>query len=138
MEAVESQILPVFGGGARPIDITLWEMAQARHLDRSATLGRVIEDRLRSQVEMSPRPIQQAPFRVLVGANMPAALIEMGFISNPQEEQRLTSGAYQNTIVQALVRSVVQFRREAEQADRIASRQPGATPSDRPRMAPQG
>ena len=63
---------------------------------------------------MSVRPVQQAPFRVLVGANMPAALIEMGFISNSREEQRLASNTYQNTIVRALMRSVVQFRREME------------------------
>ena len=35
---------------------------------------------------MSPRAIQQAPFRVLVGANMPAVLVEMGFISNPSRK----------------------------------------------------
>ena len=32
---------------------------------------------------MSPRALQQAPFRVLVGANMPAVLVEMGFLTNP-------------------------------------------------------
>ena len=38
---------------------------------------------------MSPRPLQQAPFRVLVGANMPAVLVEIGFLSNPDEEKAL-------------------------------------------------
>ena len=111
---VESQILPVFGGGMRAIELTRWETAQAQHLEKSGRLGRILENQLRSQVEMSVRPVQQAPFRVLVGANMPAALIEMGFISNSREEQRLASSAYQNTIVRALMRSVVQFRREIE------------------------
>ena len=111
---VESQILPVFGGGMRAIELTRWETAQARHLEKSERLGRILENQLRSQVEMSVRPVKQAPFRILVGANMPAALIEMGFISNSREEQRLASSAYQNTIVRALMRSVVQFRREIE------------------------
>ena len=59
---------------------------------------------------MSPRAIQQAPFRVLVGANMPAVLVEMGFISNPEQEKQLASEAFQTSIVQALVDSLVRFR----------------------------
>ena len=48
---------------------------------------------LRARVEMSPRAVQQAPFRVLVGANMPAALVEIGYLSNPEQEQQLASAA---------------------------------------------
>jgi N-acetylmuramoyl-L-alanine amidase len=59
---------------------------------------------------MSPRAIQQAPFRVLVGANMPAVLVEMGFITNPAQEKQLQSDEFQNLIVQALVESISRFR----------------------------
>ena len=59
---------------------------------------------------MSPRAIQQAPFRVLVGANMPAVLVEMGFISNPEQEKQLASESFQTSIVQALVESLLRFR----------------------------
>ena len=69
----------------------LWEMAQARHIEQSAAFARAIEASLRERVPMSPRALQQAPFRVLVGANMPAVLVEMGFLTNPQQEQRLAS-----------------------------------------------
>ena len=51
---------------------------------------------MRSKVEMSPRPVQQAPFRVLVGANMPAVLVEIGYLSHPDEEKALASGAHQD------------------------------------------
>jgi N-acetylmuramoyl-L-alanine amidase len=54
--------------------------------------------------------LQQAPFRVLVGANMPAVLVEMGFLTNPQQEQRLASDDYQNTLVQALVDGILRYR----------------------------
>ena len=106
----ESEALPVFGGGTRDIDVILWEMAQARHIEESARLARLIETSLRERVPMSPRAIQQAPFRVLVGANMPAVLVEMGFISNPEQERQLASEAFQSTIVQSIVDSVVRFR----------------------------
>jgi N-acetylmuramoyl-L-alanine amidase len=59
---------------------------------------------------MSPRAIQQAPFRVLVGANMPAVLVEMGFISNPEQEKQLGSDAFQSSVVQGLVDGIVRFR----------------------------
>jgi N-acetylmuramoyl-L-alanine amidase len=125
----EGEALPVFGGGTRDIEVILWEMAQARYIEQSALLARLVESGLRARVPMSPRAIQQAPFRVLVGANMPAVLVEMGFISNPDQEKQLASDAFQSTLVQALVDSVVAFRTSrAERAETPPStpRGPGA------------
>ena len=102
--------LPVLGGGTRDIEITPWEMAQARHVDQSAAFARAVEAALRDRVTMSPRALQQAPLRVLVGVNMPAVLVEMGFLTNPQEEQQLAGDERQNTIVQALVDGVLRYR----------------------------
>jgi N-acetylmuramoyl-L-alanine amidase len=59
---------------------------------------------------MSPRAIQQAPFRVLVGANMPAVLVEVGFTTNPEQERQLATDRFQTAIVRALVNGVVRFR----------------------------
>jgi N-acetylmuramoyl-L-alanine amidase len=106
----DNEMLPVFGGGSRDIEVTLWEMAQARYIERSAALAQAVESGLREQVPMSPRPIQQAPFRVLVGANMPAILVEMAFLSNPQQERTAPTDAFQNAIVQGLVTGIVRFR----------------------------
>jgi N-acetylmuramoyl-L-alanine amidase len=50
---------------------------------------------------------------VLVGANMPAVLVEMGFISNPDQEAQLTSTTFQNAIVSGLLRSIIRYRDEA-------------------------
>jgi N-acetylmuramoyl-L-alanine amidase len=106
----ESEALPVFGGGTRDIEVILWEMAQARHIEQSAALAALVESALRERVPMSPRAIQQAPFRVLVGANMPAVLVEMGFITNPDQERQLASDGFQSNVVQALVDSITRFR----------------------------
>jgi N-acetylmuramoyl-L-alanine amidase len=59
---------------------------------------------------MSPRALQQAPFRVLVGANMPAVLVEMGFLTNTQQEHQLASDEYQNAIAQALLDGILRYR----------------------------
>ena len=61
---------------------------------------------------MSARAIQQAPFRVLVGANMPAVLVELAFITNPEQEKALSSDAFQQQLVQALVNGIARYRDE--------------------------
>ena len=106
----DSDPLPVFGGGTRDIELILWDMAQARYIKESAALAQTVEASLRQRVPMSARAIQQAPFRVLVGANMPAVLVEMGFITNSAQEKQLQSDDFQNLIVQALVESIARFR----------------------------
>ena len=121
----ETEALPVFGGGVRDIEVILWEMAQARYIEQSAVLAQAVEGALRERVPMSPRAIQQAPFRVLVGANMPAVLVEMGFITNAEQEKQLSSDAFQTTIVQAIADSIARYR------DRQATR-PNGTPGAAP------
>jgi len=108
------QLVPVIGGGAREIDFVPWEMAQIRYLDRSARLADIAHEELSRRVPMSSRGVQEAPFRVLVGANMPAVLIEMGFVSNEGDEQRLRSARFQNAVVDALTVSILRFRSYVE------------------------
>jgi N-acetylmuramoyl-L-alanine amidase len=117
-----NEMLPVFGGGSRDIELILWEMAQARYIQESAALAQAVEASLRERVPMSPRAIQQAPFRVLVGANMPAVLVEMGFITNAAQEKQLQSDEFQNLIVQGLLESITRFR-DARSAARLSGAQ---------------
>jgi N-acetylmuramoyl-L-alanine amidase len=114
VEHPDSKPVPVLGGGSRDIDLILWDMAQARHLSESAAFAMIVEEELRRRVEMSPNPVQQAPFRVLVAANMPAVLVEMGFLSNPEQERELVSEEFKNRVVQALVEAIVRYRGRVE------------------------
>jgi len=107
-------LLPVYGGGSRQIDLVLWDLAQAKYVEQSGVLAGIVHDQLRSKVGVSPLGIQQEPMRVLVGVNMSAALIEMGYLTNPEEEQALSSGGYQAAIVQALTDAVGPFREYLE------------------------
>jgi N-acetylmuramoyl-L-alanine amidase len=126
----EGAAITTLGGGTRTIDMILWDMAQMQHIDASAHFATLIERALRERVPMSARAIQQAPFRVLVGANMPAVLVEMGFITNPDEEKLLTSPAHQQRIVQALYASIVEFRGYLDRGGVAApAPSPGSTPA---------
>ena len=106
----DGRYLPVSGGGFREIDVIPWEMAQARHLTPSADLAAFVSSELGRRVPLSTRPIQQAPFRVLVGANMPAILVEMGFISNPEQERQMTQPDFQTGVADAIVAGILRFR----------------------------
>jgi N-acetylmuramoyl-L-alanine amidase len=109
-----SVTLPVLGGGTRTIDVVRWDLAQARHIDSSQVLANFLEDELRTRVPLGPRPLQQAPMRVLAGANMPAALIEMAYLTNPAQEKRASSSDYQVSISQAIYETVLRFRAHLE------------------------
>ena len=114
LEERDVQLVPVIGGGMREIDLVEWEMAQVTYLGRSARLADIVHEELSRRVPMSSRDVQQAPLRVLVGANMPALLIEMGFVSNESDEERLQTTRFQDAIVNALVDSILRFRSYVE------------------------
>lgn len=115
----EAVSLPVVGGANRTIDVLRWDLAQARHVDTSGTFAVFLEEDLRGHVPMGPRPLQAASLRVLTGANMPAALVEMAYLTNPADESRARSEAYQTAVSQALYNAVLRFRGHLDE-----SRQP--------------
>ena len=92
--------------------LILWDMAQAEHLEESSALASRIQEELAQVTGSVGRGVKQAPFRVLVGAAMPAVLVEVAFISNSDEEKLLASEAYQSKIVSALVRGVGRYQQQ--------------------------
>jgi len=114
--AVGRHTLPTAGGGSRDIEMIPWEMAQLGHLSESGLLAGAIEEQCRDRVRLSPRPVLQAPLRVLAGANMPAVLVEVGFLTNPDEERQLVSDAYQSVVALALVDGLLRYREVADLA----------------------
>lgn len=98
-------------GLARPgdLDFILWDLAQSAHLKESSELAEATQQELNELSGTENRGIKQAPFRVLVGATMPAVLIETAFISNPEEEKKLSSAVFQQSVADAVARAVGRF-----------------------------
>jgi N-acetylmuramoyl-L-alanine amidase len=98
------------GGG--DLDFILWDMAQTSHLSQSSKLAEILQEELQAVTgtERINRGIKQNSFRVLKGATMPAVLVEVGFISNVDEEKLLGSSAYQDKLAEALYRGVLRYR----------------------------
>lgn len=53
--------------------------------------------------------VREAPFWVLVGAQMPAILLETGYISNPEESSRIADSKYQQWMVEGMVNGVKHY-----------------------------
>ena len=61
---------------------------------------------VRAEHPVPDRGVHTAPFYVLIGANMPAVLAEIAFVSNPEDERRLKSPEYREVIARSLLRGV--------------------------------
>ena len=130
-----STACPTFGGGARDIELVLWDLAQTRHLDQSAAFAGLLEQQLRDRVPLAAPAVDRAALRVLESANMPAVLIEMGYLTNPDQEKLLATDAFQTTFVQAMYDAVVQVPRHARGRRDPVTARPQAAPSA-PRSSP--
>jgi N-acetylmuramoyl-L-alanine amidase len=58
---------------------------------------------------MPNRGVKQAPFIVLIGANMPSVLAEISFVSNPRDERRLKTPEYRQKIAESLYRGISRY-----------------------------
>ena len=98
------------GEGDAAIPLILWDMAQTIYLEQSSRLAEIVQRELNGALGITDRGVRQAPFRVLVGATMPAVLVELGFLTNPDEEKRLADGEYRRKLSEALAAALRQYR----------------------------
>lgn len=115
VEALENSVVELYeGAGAKQkyeaLDFILMDMLQTEHLEHSNDLATLVQHNLVAGVQAKNRGVKQANFYVLRGAFMPAILIEMGFISNPEEEALLANPQYQDRLAQAIFESIKRFK----------------------------
>jgi N-acetylmuramoyl-L-alanine amidase len=92
-----------------PLDLILWDLAQAEVLNESAELALAVQNRLNARSGTRDRGVRQAPFVVLTGATMPAILVEFGFLSNVDEAQRLRQPEHQQQLAEAIAAGIEDF-----------------------------
>lgn len=104
----------------------LLDMASTESHHESSALAEYVQTSLLKAVKREDRGVKQAPFTVLVGATMPAILVEVGFISNPREEMRLSSSAGQARLSDSITEGVIHFKKNNTQGkDYIGFNRPG-------------
>ena len=98
--------------GSDDIELILNNLRNDFYLRASHNLAGMVQDEFGDFHRGSNRGVKQAGFVVLVGAFMPAVLVELAFISNPQEERLLGSGSFQVDVSEGIADAVDRFFEE--------------------------
>lgn len=98
----------------------LLDLTQRTTRNRSATFAQTLIERVGDRAPLLPRSQRDAGYFVLLAPDVPAALLEMGFITNPSDEARLNDPAQRSALVDKIAQAIdVYF---AGRRTRIASR----------------
>ena len=116
-----------------PLSAILGDMAVNEHVRESSEFAKLAVGDLAKVDPVPSRGVKQAPFVVLMGVRMPAALVEIGFLSNPEDEKALRTPKHRAAIAGALAKAVLAFgadydrtRGVLEASSRLAAGKTGA------------
>ena len=87
----------------------LLDMSTTAQINDSLKLGTVLLGEIGNVGKLHKPRVEQAGFAVLKAPDIPSVLVETAFISNPEEEQRLRSSAYQEQLADALMRGISRY-----------------------------
>ncbi len=96
-------------------DYIVLNMFQNANIDQSIELSSHIQDQFRDRVGRKDRGVKQAGFWVLYKTTMPGILIELGFLSNSEEEKFLMSKDGQVYMASAIYRAFKDYKRDFEE-----------------------
>jgi N-acetylmuramoyl-L-alanine amidase len=105
----------IVSGSEDDIKMILWDMAQTAYIRESSHLAERIQQELNVLLGTANRGIKQAPFKVLTGVACPAVLVEVAFISNPEEERKMLSDRFQHNVAEAIYRGMLNYIRRYSQ-----------------------
>jgi N-acetylmuramoyl-L-alanine amidase len=119
------------------------EIAFNENVSESRELAASVESSLYgslSQInaEEKDRGIKQAPFVVLIGSHVPSILVEIGFLSNPKEENLLQRSDHRQRIADALYRGLAQYMSRLSHFDMAKTKVTNLTPGLTFRPCPSG
>jgi N-acetylmuramoyl-L-alanine amidase len=96
----------------------LYDLMQNAKINESSRLAGHVQGSMINHLKrqrysrINDKGVKQAPFYVLLGAQMPAILVETSFISNPRECKRLINPKYQERLCEAIVLGIKQYIKE--------------------------
>ena len=97
-----------------PISYIMGNMLQDMHQDKSLNLASLVQKSMAVSTSRVNRGIQQGPFWVLNDAAMPAVLLEVGFISNLDEERYMMTSTGQTKIAQGIFKGFQAYKATVE------------------------
>ncbi|BBO67160.1 hypothetical protein DSCA_10900 [Desulfosarcina alkanivorans] len=99
------------------LESILNDLMQNAKINESSRLAAMVQSEMCLHLKqrfshIRSKGVKQAPFYVLLGAQMPALLVETSFISNPRECKRLTSAKYQEALCDGIIRGIRKYIKE--------------------------
>lgn len=107
----------------------IFELMQGAYMERSVDLAKLIQRSVCSTASRPNKGVHQAGFLVLRETSMPSCLIELGFITTPDEEQQLNDPAQVDLIAQGIYKAFVKYK-DKYQSGGIAQLSDTDNPSD--------
>jgi N-acetylmuramoyl-L-alanine amidase len=98
------------GPGQDAVASILMDMQRAEVLRDSSQMAQLLHSRLVPLLGFPDHGVMQADFFVLRSTRMPAALVEVGFITNPVEEQTVRRSEVQEQVAKACLEAVRDYR----------------------------
>ncbi|MBS0508721.1 MAG: N-acetylmuramoyl-L-alanine amidase [Proteobacteria bacterium] len=93
----------------RHVQRALLDMSTTAQINDSLKLGHVLLGEIGGMARLHKPRVEQAGFAVLKAPDIPSVLVETAFISNPEEEAKLRTAAYQEQLADALMRGIVRY-----------------------------
>lgn len=90
------------------------DLQRSHRIYTSSVLATQLAESWQGQRRSTENTIRQAPFFVVSNVNMPSALIEVGFVTNSNEAQKIRSEHYQNSVVDGIVKALSQFKEKMD------------------------
>ncbi|HVO30767.1 MAG TPA: N-acetylmuramoyl-L-alanine amidase, partial [bacterium] len=94
-----------------------WSAAQRDVEGRSAHFADLLRESLAAKVTLADRGVKRVPLAVLEGATCPAALVELGFLSNHDEALALSTDAVQDAVAEAVADAIVKMDASLAEAE---------------------
>ena len=88
----------------------IFEFIQGKNMERSVELARMIQRKVCDNANRPDKGVHQAGFLVLRETSMPSCLIELGFITTPDEERILNNSDRVNDIAKSIYDGFAQYR----------------------------
>lgn len=93
----------------RQLASVLLDLSTTAQINDSLKLGKVVLNEISGINRLHKGDVEQAGFAVLKAPDIPSILIETAFISNPEEEAKLTDDAYQDQLADAVMKGVKKY-----------------------------
>ncbi len=104
-----------------PESYIIFNLIRNVHLNESLDLAGYIQSNLIKATGRTDRKVKQQPLWVLKDASMPAVLVEIGFISNPTEENALRTAADQTKVANAILKAFGEYKEKIERNSNVLS-----------------